>query len=66
MTEKEIYKRIKLAGNLSGMTVNERLYTCGLFAEFDNSMLSDKVTAEKILTFLSVDKESIELILKSK
>ncbi len=48
------------------MTVNERLYASGLFAEFDKSMLSDKVTAEKILTFLSVDKESIELILKSK
>ncbi len=66
MTDNEIYKRIKLAENLSGMTVNERLYTCGLFAEFDKSMLSDKVTAEKILTLLNVDKESIELILKSK
>ena len=66
MTDNEIYKRIKLAENLSGMTINERLYACSLFAEFDKSMLSDKVTAEKILTFLSVDKESIELILKSK
>ncbi len=66
MTDNEIYNRIKLAENLSGMTVNERLYTCDLFEEFDKSMLSDKVKAEKILTLLSVDKESIELILKAK
>ena len=66
MTDNEINKRINLTENLSGMTVNERLYACGLFEEFDKSMLSDKITAGKILTFLSVDQESIELILKSK
>ena len=66
MTDNESNKRINLTVNLSGMTVNERLYACGLFEEFDKSMLSDKITAGKILTFLSVDQESIELILKSK
>ncbi|MGO4773737.1 hypothetical protein ACEN2I_18950 [Flavobacterium sp. W22_SRS_FK3] len=55
-----------MAGNLGGMTVNKKLYNCVIFTEFEKSMLSDKVIAEKILTFLSVDKESIELIIKSK
>lgn len=46
------------------MTVNERLYACGLIDEFDKAMLSDKVLAKKILTHLLV--ASIELILNSK
>ena len=48
------------------MTLNERLYACGLLDEFDKAIQSDKVLAKKILTHLLVDEISIELILNSK
>ena len=46
------------------MTINERLYVCGLNEVFEKSLKKDKMKAEKILEFLQVDKLSINLILK--
>ena len=63
MTDKEVLQKIKSVENIGGMTVNESLYACGLIKEFDKSMMSDKVLAEKILTHLAVDIESITLII---
>ena len=64
MTEKEIENKISLVENIGGMTVNERLYVCGLDKKFDKALKNDKLKAEKILELLKVDKLSIELILK--
>ena len=66
MTKKQILHRTISIENLRGMTVNERLYACGLIDEFDKAIQSDKVLAKKILTHLLVDEASIELILNSK
>lgn len=66
MKEKQILHRTTSIENLRGMTVNERLYACGLIDEFDKAMQSDKVLAKKILTNLLVDEVSIELILNSR
>lgn len=64
MTEKEIIKAISKVEGLGGMTVNERLYVCGLMDEFDKSMKSDKRKAQIILENLGVDKQSIDEIVK--
>lgn len=64
MTEKEIKHKISLVENIGGMTVNERIFICGLNEEFEKSLKNDKLKAEKILEFLQVDKLSIDLILK--
>ena len=64
MTEKEIKHKISLIENIGGMTINERLYVCGLNEVFEKSLKKDKMKAEKILEFLQVDKLSINLILK--
>jgi len=64
MTEKQIIEAIEKVDYLGGMTVNERLYVCGLMKEFDKSMKNDKNKAKKILELLNVDKSSIEKILK--
>ena len=64
MTEKEIEKKISLVENIGGMTVNERLYVCGLSTEFQKALENDKTKAQKILELLKVHKLSIELILK--
>ncbi len=60
MTEKQIIEAIEKVDGLGGMTVNERLYVCGLMKEFDKSMKNDKNKAKKILELLGVDKSSIE------
>ncbi len=62
MTEQEIIKAISKVEGLGGMTVNERLYVCGLMDEFDNAQIVDKERARKILELLKVDKPSIEKI----
>ena len=62
MTEKEILKAISKVEGLGGMTVNERLYVCGLMNEFDKALIVDKDKAKKILELLGVDKPSIEKI----
>jgi hypothetical protein len=64
MTEQEIIKAISKVEVLSGMTVNERLYVCGLMNEFDKALILDKEKAKKILELLLVDKPSIEKIVK--
>ena len=40
MTEKEIENKISLVENIGGMTVNERLYVCGLDKEFEKAFPS--------------------------
>lgn len=62
MTEQEIIKAINKVEGLAGMTVNERLFVCGLMNEFDKALIDDKEKAEKILELLGVDKPSIEKI----
>jgi len=62
MTETEIKKAISKVGGIGGMTVNERLYFCGLLDEFDKALISDKDKAKKILKLLGVDESSIEKI----
>jgi len=62
MTEQEIKKVISKVDGLGGMTVNERLYVCGLMNEFDKAQMADKDKARKILELLGVDKPSIEKI----
>lgn len=64
MTEQEIVKAISKVEGLGGMTVNERLYVCGLLDEFDKALLVDKDNAKKILELLDVDKTSIEKIVE--
>ena len=46
------------------MTVNERLFVCGLMREFDKALISDKGKTKKILELLGVDKQSIEKIVE--
>lgn len=43
MTEKEIIDKVKTVENIGGMTVNERLYMCGLTDEFDRCLKEDKI-----------------------
>ncbi len=62
MTEQEIIKVISKVDGLGGMTVNERLYVCGLIDEFDKAKIDNKDKAKKILELLGVDKPSIEKI----
>ncbi len=62
MTEQEIIKAITKVEELGEMTVNERLYVCGLMDEFDKALIVDKDKAKKILELLGVDKPSIEKI----
>ncbi len=64
MTEQEIIKAISKVDGLGGMTVNERLYVCGLIDEFDKTMCIDKDKAKKILELLVIDKPSIDKIIK--
>lgn len=62
MTEEQIIKAISKVDGLGGMTVNERLYVCGLMDEFDKAIIVDKNKAKKILELLGVDEPSIEKI----
>ena len=64
MTECEIIKAISKVEGIGVMTVNERLYVCGLIDEFDNALFNDKDKAKRILELLSVDKPSIDKIVK--
>jgi hypothetical protein len=62
MTEQEIITAISKVEGLGGMTVNERIYVCGLMNEFDKALIGNKDKAKKILELLGVDKPSIEKI----
>lgn len=65
MTEQEIITAISKVDGLGGMTVNERLFVCGLIYEFDRALVDDKVKAKRILELLGIDKPSIEKIVAS-
>lgn len=65
MTIEEIENAILKVDGIQGMTVNERLYVCGLMDEFDNSLKNDKNKARLILELLKVDLLSIEKILNN-
>lgn len=65
MTEEEIIKAISKIEALNGMTVNERLFVCGLMDEFDKVLITDKNKAKRILILLGVDEFSIEKIIHS-
>ncbi len=43
MTEKEIKNKISFVENIGGMTINERLYVCGLDKEFEKALKNDKL-----------------------
>ncbi len=62
MTEQEIIKAIGKVDGLGGMTVNEKLYVCGLMDEFDKALIVDKDKAKRILELLGVDAPSIQMI----
>lgn len=62
MTEQQIIKAISKVDGLGGMTVNERLYVCGLMDEFDKAIIVDKNKAKKNIRTIGVDKPSIEKI----
>ncbi|WP_333809561.1 hypothetical protein [Flavobacterium sp.] len=65
MTIEEIENAILKVDGIQGMTVNERLYVCGLMDEFDDSLINDKDKARLILELLKVDQLSIEKILNN-
>lgn len=62
MTEQKIQRQISKIEGLGGMTVNERLFVCGLMDEFEKALIKDKIKAKKILELLGVDNSSIEKI----
>lgn len=64
MTEQEIINAINKVQEIGGMTVNERLFVCGLMDEFDKAIIHDKEKAKKILELLGVDEYSIQQIVR--
>ena len=50
--------------SFEGMTGNERLFTAGLLTEFERSLKTDKLNAEKILRALQWDEPSLKKILQ--
>jgi hypothetical protein len=63
VTEQEIINSISKVDGLGGMTVNERLFMCGLMTEFDRVKNNDKNKAIRILELLGVDELSIAKII---
>jgi len=63
-SDEDIQRDISMIDGLGGMTVNERLYVSGLTREFDAAMIQDKTRARDILTWLKVDKFSIDQIVQ--
>ena len=59
----EIYKRANKVVDLTGMTVNERLWASGLMKTFDEARNHNKDLAKTILLALKVDATSINKIL---
>ncbi len=46
--------------SFSGMTGNERLFAAGLLTEFEKSLKTDKLNAEKILRALQLDEPTLK------
>jgi hypothetical protein len=63
LTDIEIKQAILNVDILTGMSVNERLYACGIMEEFDTAMKIDIGKARRILELLSVDRDSIDQII---
>lgn len=59
----EVLKNEKLK-SFEGMTGNERLFIAGLMTEFDKSIKTDKLNAEKLLRALQWDEPSLKKILQ--
>lgn len=64
MTEQKIIELVSKVDGIGEMTVNERLYACGLMNEFDKALICNREKAKKILELLGVDKPSIEKIIQ--
>jgi hypothetical protein len=56
--------RTENVNSFAGLTGNERLFITGLLTEFENSVKTDKVNAEKILKALQWDEPSLKKILQ--
>ena len=65
MTDEKIIKLVNKVNGLGGMTVNERLFACGLINEFDKVIKTDKEKAKRILELIQVDKNSIDNIISA-
>jgi len=63
MTIIQIREKASSIEGLGGMTVNERLYLCGVVELFDDAMKNDRKFARSILTELKVDEDSIQKIM---
>jgi hypothetical protein len=64
MTDSEIIQAVERAGELRGMTVNERLFNTGLMEEFDFAKKYNKPKARRILQLIGVDEPSINEIMR--
>lgn len=64
MTDSEIIQAVERAGDLRGMTVNERLFNAGLMQEFDLAKKYIKPKARRILQLIGVDEPSINKIMQ--
>lgn len=62
--QRKVIDEVSKVKGISGMTVNERLYSTGLMNLIDKYKRSNKNYAEYILKALKVDNESISKILK--
>ena len=65
MTDEKMIKLVNKVNGLGGMTVNERLFACGLINEFDKAIKTDKEKAKRILELIQVDKNSIDNIISA-
>jgi len=63
MTINQIKEKVNSIEGLGGMTVNERLYLCGVMELFDKAMKNDIEFAKLILSELKIDNKSIEKIM---
>ena len=66
MTIEEIYNKVNSIEGLEGMTVNERLYACGLMDLFEQMRENNQIFAKEILQAIRVDEYSIQKILNLK
>ena len=65
MKKYQIILKAKSVKGISGMTVNERLWSSGLINLFESSKINDPAKAREILEALNVDEKSINDILSN-